>query len=124
MLERGSTDQIVSQFLRGSPPECDTMSGDAIGYPNCFTAFLILTGGGGVTVIVFLGEVASSRVGAAREEASSESGGSSEVVRLGGRARPDYEGLSRKELGRLLEAKDAFIAGLLRRQDAGTGAFY
>ena len=56
MLESGSTKQIVLRYISDRAQRCPGISGHALGYNNCLTAFMILLSGAVVSFGILLAE--------------------------------------------------------------------
>jgi hypothetical protein len=61
-MERGSMSEVVSKYLSAQPQVCEDLSGDAIGFDNCFTAFLVLVAGLVASAVALVCEMCRMRL--------------------------------------------------------------
>jgi hypothetical protein len=61
-MERGSMSEVVSKHLSSQPQVCEDLSGAAIGFDNCFTAFLVLAAGLAASAVALVCEVGRMRL--------------------------------------------------------------
>ena len=56
LRESGSIDQIMERYVSDEEPACTESSGEALGFDNCFTAFILLLSGFVAAAVLFLVE--------------------------------------------------------------------
>ena len=54
LRESGSINQIMERYVSDEAPACTESSGEALGFDNCFTAFILLLTGFIVAAVLFL----------------------------------------------------------------------
>lgn len=102
--------QIVDKYIATSGQQCEDLSGAALGYANCFTAFLALIFGGVLSLIVFFAELARERavqLGILRLEMSSNK--LEDDFRI-------YDHLSKEQMKMILIDKDKSIKRLIGKK--------
>ena len=105
--------KIVDKYLAAPAQQCADLSGAALGYANCFTAFLVLVFGGllslAVLAIEILKDRASSSLGFHFEKDVRDDDDDHHHLHY-------YGNLSKEEMRMMLVDKDRYIKGLLEKK--------